>query len=224
MGAIPSDRSPARPDDHVRLCGDFRGVPRLDRGARPRPQPGKSGTHLPLLVQRALQYRRRSPGRARKSQPRSTDRTPRSRSSFRPASPKTCARAKRRRSQIIVDGTNSNTALIALGYVNQIVADLSRRTSRSDLAQRCTAAQSRSRRRSRSSPAPLVQPRLQQPLVLRARRDRHADAGDGRQPDGLRRRARARGRHARADHGDADPAVRIHPRQDDAVLLRRPRR
>ena len=36
--------------------------------------------------------------------------------------------------------------------------------------------------------------------------------------DGVRDRARAGGRYARADPGDADPALRAHGRQDDSIF------
>ena len=69
------------------------------------------------------------------------------------ASPRSCARAHSAPAQIIVDGTNSNTALIALGYVKRdrrgLCAGRWRRTSRGG----CTPG-SRRRRRSRSNRGP----------------------------------------------------------------------
>ena len=74
--------------------------------------------------------------------------------------------------EVAVDGTNSNTAFIALGYVNQIVAKFSQ-----DDANRKTPV---CRTFPPSGPdyagsETLVQSRLQRPLVLRARRHRHVD-------------------------------------------------
>ena len=76
----------------------------------------------------------------------------------------------------------------------------------------------------RARAAPVVQPRPEQPLVLCARRHRQPDAGAGHYAHGIRRGARARDRHARADHGHADPPGRIHSGQDAAVLPHRPLR
>ena len=75
-----------------------------------------------LHLEQPLRRRRGRADRSTRSRPPSIAATPRSRSSFTPASPNCCARARARRSQVIVDGTNSNTALIALGYINTIAA------------------------------------------------------------------------------------------------------
>ena len=70
----------------------------------------------------------------------------RSRSSFRPASPKQLRKGVSAPAQIIVDGTNSNTALIALGYVNQIVSAYAQEMAQ-DLSRRLHACSSLLRRR-----------------------------------------------------------------------------
>ena len=80
---------------------------------------------------------RRTPAR---SEQRSTAAMPRWLSSSMPALPNSCARAKRPL-QVIVDGTNSNTALIALGYVDTIAATFSQDYA-ADLAQRTPACKS----------------------------------------------------------------------------------
>ena len=81
--------------------------------------------------------------------------------------------------QVIVDGTNSNTALIALSYVGQIVATYAQETGQ-DLSRRMRAGD-------RPPPTVTLEPRpwynvdLQQPMVLRSRRHRNADADHDRQ-------------------------------------------
>ncbi len=72
--------------------------------------------------------------------------------------------------------------------------------------------------------AAVVQPRPEEPLVLCAGNHRQPDAGAGDYADRICRGARARDRHAGADHGDADPAGRVHSGQDAAVLSDRPLR
>ena len=66
-----------------------------------------------------------------------------------PVSPSSCARARRAPLQVIVDGTNSNTALIALGYLNHVVEQFASDYT-ADLVRRGIAA-------SRGPPGRIVQ-------------------------------------------------------------------
>ena len=74
--------------------------------------------------------------------------------------------------QVLVDGTNSNTALIALGYVNTIAgAVLAGLRDRSGAA-RASGIKGMQQVPGHARAATLVQSGPQRPLVLRARRDR----------------------------------------------------
>ena len=76
--------------------------------------------------------------------------------------------------QVMLDGTDSNTALIALGYINQIASWL-----RAGLSRAITSAADRARRDSLPridalQERPWYNPNLEQPMVFRAGHDRHA--------------------------------------------------
>ena len=129
-GALPPDRSSARSDDHLRLRGDLRGVQRLDRGARSRPQPGEPGAHLPLRRSAGASRSSRSPGRPTRSARRSTGRKPSVAIVIQAGFAEELRKGQSAPAQIIVDGTNSNTALIALGYVERDRRRLTLRTWR----------------------------------------------------------------------------------------------
>ena len=124
--------------------------------------------------------------------------------------------------QVICDGTDSNTAGIALSYVNRITGDYSRQILAA--AHRAPPGRGRSARAGRFPHPGVVQREPGQPQLLRARRDR-----DRRQPgqpavDEHGGGPREGDRHDRADHGHAHHARRIHPGQDAAVRADRLRR
>ena len=105
--------------------------------------------------------------------------------------------------QVMVDGTNSNTALIALGYINTIAAQFSQ-----DYTHRSGAADPGHSGAERQVQVTLEQRPWYNPdlngrwfFVPGVIATHHA--GDGGQSHRLCGRARARGRHARTDHGDA---------------------
>ena len=117
--------------------------------------------------------------------------------------------------QVICDGTDSNTAGIAMSYVNRITSDYARQM----LVQRIERARRRGRSaRSDRSPQPgVVQREPGEPQLLRARRD--CNRGQPGKPvvDEHGGSPREGDRHDRADHGHADNAGRVHTRQDDAL-------
>jgi hypothetical protein len=122
--------------------------------------------------------------------------------------------------QVIVDGTDSNTAGIVLSYA----------AHRRDFPSRCWPSACTDGRRQangavgrRTGDARLVQRKPREPQLLRPRRDRphrharHADA------DVSMAVVREKGdRHHRADHGHAHHPAGVHPRQDGAVRAHRP--
>ena len=103
------------------------------------------------------------------------DRSQRCRAGHRhtmPASRNNCARADR---AVAGDGGrhNSNTALIALGYVSQIATAVRQGLRAGSGAAHRAGARAAARSRAVER-APLVQPGPEQPMVFRPRRDRHA--------------------------------------------------
>ncbi len=122
--------------------------------------------------------------------------------------------------QVIVDGTNSNTALIALGYISQIVTQFSSRRSQQTAARRMPALRD-PKLASRCRTQPWFNAGLEDRWFFIPGVIGTPDLAAGGEPDRFRDRARTRGRHARTDHGQPDPADRIHPRQDRAVLSHR---
>ena len=135
------------------------------------------------------------------------------------------SRARRHRPvQVLVDGTNSNTASIVSSYAGQIVAAFSSRAARRAAARqagRQHAGRGRAGRpgrtaRRRAQPR-LVQPGPAQPRLLRARRGgQHHHAGDA-DADRHGHRAREGDRHHGAVDGDAHPPDRADARQDAAL-------
>ena len=123
--------------------------------------------------------------------------------------------------QILVDGTNSNTASLASAYTSQLVAAL--------FGERGHAADAvphdGPRRHGNHEPesaahhrqrAGLVQSRPEEPQLLRARRDLQPDHGGDRDAHRHGHRARKRDRHHGTVDGDAHPPHGADDRQDDA--------
>ena len=222
-GPLPPDRSAAHSDDHLRLCGDIR----VSTTSRPR-------CSISTTARRAASCSRVSPpadafasssiakNPDRDPQLRSTGRTRRSRSSSRPVSRNNCARAKlgaaadhRRRHEL------------------QHRADRARLRQPNRLNLRTGSGQDLARRRLHAGQPP-------PPHVTLEPRPWYNPDYNSRwffvpgviatltlvmvvNLTSFRGGARAGGRHARTDHGHADPAARVHSRQDHPVLLRRAR-
>ena len=125
--------------------------------------------------------------------------------------------------QVIVDATNSNTALIASGYISQIALGFARDYQK-DRIYRIAPQLMEVMPSVELEPRPWYNPDLTQPLVFCAGNHRQPDAGTGDYADGLCGGARAGDWHAGADHGHADPPGGIHSWQDAAVFSDRPLR
>ena len=140
-----------------------------------------------------------------------------------PGLPRSCARGQTAPLQVIVDATNSNTALIASGYISQIALGFAQ-DYQQDRIGRIAPQLMEVMPSVEFAPRPWYNPGLEQPLVLCAGNHRQPDAGAGHYTDRICRGSRARDRHAGADHGHADPAGRVHSGQDAAVFPHRPLR
>ena len=126
--------------------------------------------------------------------------------------------------QVLLDGTNSNTASIVSGYASQTIARYSNEVLQTSAARENGRQHAGFGRRDSSRYAAgdladprLVQSRFAQPELLHSRGDReHHHAGDA-VADRDGDRARKRNRHHGAVDGDSDPADGADHRQDAAV-------
>ena len=120
--------------------------------------------------------------------------------------------------QLVVDGTDAATANVALGYAGALVRDVGAEALATQLRAFPRGARAG---RGRARPARPLQPRPEEPLVLRSRRPRHDPHGhdDAALRDG--RRAREGDRHDGADHRHADPAVAAARREAPPVRAHR---
>ena len=170
LGALPPARAAGRPDAAVRLRGDVRGIQRLHGGARPGPHPGEPGARSRASPSSRFEVvtDRRAPAEdwtRDRAQRRRASRSSSTRLRRAAAQgPDRAGPGSRRRHQF-----EHRADRARLRRPDRRRA--SRRTTRSDLAQR-------HRRRAPRRPsdhargALLVQPEPEQPLVLRAGRDR----------------------------------------------------
>ena len=125
--------------------------------------------------------------------------------------------------QVIVDATNSNTALIASGYISQIAQGFAQEYQR-DRIYRIAPQLMEVMPRWSLSRGPGTTPTCSSRWFFVPGNHRQPDAGAGDYADRLCRGARARDRHAGTDHGHADPPGGVHSRQDAAVFSDRPLR
>jgi hypothetical protein len=125
--------------------------------------------------------------------------------------------------QVIVDGTDSNTAAVVLDYAARITQAYSKDVLDMRAHRRAPGTDPAAGRRG-TGVARLVQRQPREPELLRARRHRDHRAAHHADADEHGRRAGEGDRHDGADHRDADHARRVHPRQDGAVRPDRARR
>ena len=119
------------------------------------------------------------------------------------------------RLQMIADGTDSNSAVVGLGYASRIVAELGASLLETRMLQAPRPGTGRGRHRSRAPR--LLQPRPAEPLVLRARGGGHGPHARDHDPALHGGGAREGDRHPRADHRDASPVVAAHRGQARAL-------
>jgi hypothetical protein len=129
--------------------------------------------------------------------------------------------------QILVDGTNSNTASLASAYTSQLVGAYSASLATAQMQSRMMAragmgTMSMKVGRMTDSARVWFNPDLKQPQLLRARRHLQSDHGSHRDAHRHGHRPRKGNRHHGTVDGDAHPAHGTDDRQDGARRHGRP--
>ena len=120
----------------------------------------------------------------------------------------TLAAGRAPRIQVLADGTDSNSAVVGLGYASRIVGELGASLREARLQREPHSAGACRRHRARATR--LLQPRPAQPLVLRARGAGHGPDARDHDPAVDGGGAREGDRHPRADHRHAPAALAAH--------------
>ena len=158
-------------------AASLRGESRFDRGARLRSQPGEP------RVPRSLQRQQPLPGARRPAQRIANPSLLDHRRvvlvlQIQPGFAELLRKGQTAPVQAVLDGTDSNTALIAVGYINQIASAI-RADYQLQLADRMRPSLATFAPSIELAGTSVVQREPREPMVLRARRDRHPGAGIG---------------------------------------------